>query len=183
MIATIVLDRPQTNCLHRGHRNTFDIWAKEFGAQGWSYEEVLPFFMKYESNLDPHIVSNGFHGTAGPIEVSSWPHPPPIIQIHQKTMNELGFANVDINGPQQLGTMIMQAMIDSKGRRSSASNAYIDPNPYPHNLHISTESLVTRILFNGKTAVGVQFVRHGEAYSVLAAKEVIVCAGIVIRLT
>ncbi|CAG2105191.1 unnamed protein product, partial [Medioppia subpectinata] len=166
-----------TMIFNRGNPKTFDIWAKYFGAEGWSFDEILPYFTKYERNLDPLLANNGFHGTSGPVEISSWAHPPPLVLLHQKAANELNIANTDVNGANQLGTQILQAMIDSKGRRSSTSNAYIDPNPYPHNLHILPRALVTRILFKDKTAVGVQFVRYGNQYKVMASKEVIVSAG------
>ncbi|XP_054155624.1 L-sorbose 1-dehydrogenase-like [Oppia nitens] len=162
---------------NRGNRRTFDVWAKEYGAIGWSYEEVLPYFMKYEKNLDPLVASNGFHGTTGPIEITSWSHPPPIIQLHQQAANELHIPSTDINGAQQFGTAVCQAFIDGKGRRSSASNAYIDPNPYPHNLHILARALVTKILFEDKRAVGIQFLRHGTEHKIFAKKEIIVSAG------
>ena len=98
--------------------------------------------------------------------------------IHQKVFNEeAGLPNTDINGPQQVGTQLAQAFIDTNGIRSSAGNAYIDPNPFPHNLHILTGALVTKVLFDGKTAVGVLFERKGVQLMVMAAKEVILCAG------
>ena len=98
--------------------------------------------------------------------------------IHQRALNKLGIANTDINGPFQTGTMIAQATIDRRGVRSSTANAYLDPNPFPHNLHIITKAMVTKVLFNGrKTAVGVQFVKEKQLYKVMASKEVIVSAG------
>ena len=162
----------------RGNARNFDQWAHEFGAKGWSYREVLPFFMKYEKNMDPEIVANGFHGTDGPIEITSWKNPSPITLLHQQVINDLGIPTTDVNGPVQLGTAILQANIDSNGRRASSSNAYIDPNPNPKNLHILPMSLVTNILFQDKTAIGVQFLRHGINYKVFANKEVIMSAGI-----
>ena len=54
---------------NRGNRKGFDLWAKGFGAVGWSYEEVLPYFKKYERNTDPQVIANGLHGTRGLVEV------------------------------------------------------------------------------------------------------------------
>ena len=54
---------------NRGNRRDFDLWAHQFGAVGWSYEEVLPYFKKYERNTDPRVIANGLHGTSGPLEV------------------------------------------------------------------------------------------------------------------
>ena len=165
---------------NRGNRRDYDTWAKEYGAVGWSYADVMPFFLRFEGNRDPHIVAQNpqFHSTTGPIGITSWANPDPLMLIHQKVLNEeAGLPNTDINGPQQVGTMLAQAFIDTNGIRSSAGNAYIDPNPFPHNLHILTGALVTKVLFDGKTAVGVLFERKGVQLMVMAAKEVILCAG------
>ena len=54
---------------NRGNRRGFDQWQRDFGAIGWSYRDVLPYFIKYERNTDPRIIANGLHGTTGPIEV------------------------------------------------------------------------------------------------------------------
>ena len=53
-----------------GNPRDFDRWEQEFGAVGWGFRDVLPFFMKYEDNADPRVVANGFHGTSGPVEAS-----------------------------------------------------------------------------------------------------------------
>ena len=103
------------------------------------------------------------------------------MKIHQRALNELGFQNTDINGPVQQGTMIGQATIDSRGVRSSTANSYLDPNPFPQNLHIVTKAFVTKVLFDKKTAIGVQFVKYGHTYDVRARKEIILCAGTNIR--
>ncbi|CAG2112228.1 unnamed protein product [Medioppia subpectinata] len=164
---------------NRGNRRDFDIWSQEFGAHGWSYDEVMPYFLRWENQTDPHLANNGFHSTTGPIQVTSWAKPNPIILLHQKAVNELGFKNVDINGGEQFGTTIAQAFIGTNGVRSSASNGFIDPNPYPHNLHILPNSFVTRVLFEGKTAVGVEFVRYGKLQTMFAKREVILSCGAV----
>ena len=136
--------------------------------------------MKYENNQDPLIVaqSPGFHGTSGPMEITSYAVPDPILLINEQVLNkEAGIPTTDVNGPNQVGTGIGQAWITSRGVRSSASNSYIDPNPFPHNLHILSSALVTKIIFHDNIAVGVQFERNGHGYNVLADKEVILCGG------
>ena len=89
----------------------------------------------------------------------------------------MGFKVVDINGADQVGTTLTQSFIDSRGVRSSTSNAYIDPNPFPDNMHIATRALVTKILFNRNNAVGVEFFKNGKVFTVKAMKEVIVSGG------
>ncbi|CAG2163059.1 unnamed protein product [Oppiella nova] len=168
-----------TMIYNRGNRRVYDDWAKLFGAEGWTYEEVMPYFLRFENQTDPLLASNGFHSTTGPMQVTSWATPPPIMLLHQKAVNELGFKNVDINGAEQFGTMMAQAFIDVNGVRTSASNSYIDPNPYPHNLHILPNSFVTKVIFEGKRAVGVEFVRHGVIRTAFAKREVILSCGAV----
>lgn len=163
---------------NRGNPLGFDYWEQHFGAVGWSWKDVFPYFLKYEDNRDPLIANNGFHTTGGPVQITSWARPSPIMLLHQKAMmEEFGFPETDINGASQEGTMIAQAFIDSKGVRSSASNSYIDPNPNPENLHILPNSFVTRIILKNKRAVGVEYVRNGHTQQVFARKEVIVSAG------
>ena len=165
---------------NRGNPKDYDNWAHTYGAKGWSFREVLPFFKRFENNTDSAIVerSQGYHGTDGPIQVRSEQNLPKMMKIMQKVFNGLGFENTDINGPKQSGTMIIQSTIDSNGLRSSNANAYFDPNRNPHNLHIVTKAQVLKILFRGKTAVGVEFDRNGELYRVNARKEVILTAGL-----
>ena len=54
---------------NRGNKRDYDNWADEFGAVGWSYQDVLKYFIKFENNTDPTIVANGYHGTSGPVQV------------------------------------------------------------------------------------------------------------------
>ena len=163
---------------NRGNPLGFDYWEQHFGATGWNWREVFPYFLKYEDNRDPLIANNGFHATGGPVQITSWARPSPIMLLHQKAMmEEFGFPEVDINGASQAGTTIAQAFIDSKGVRASSANSYIDPNPFPNNLHILPNSFVTRIILKNKRAVGVEYTRNGHMQQVFARKEVIVSAG------
>lgn len=164
---------------NRGHPLIYDRWAHEFGAVGWSFAEVLPYFKRFENNTDPEVVaqSPGFHGTSGPVTVTSNTDPPKILKLVLKAYEELGFPQTDINGRNQFGATIVQQFIDLHGFRSSNANAYIDPNPRPKNLHIVAKALVLRILFREFKAVGVEFERSDQKWKVYANKEVIVCAG------
>jgi len=168
---------------NRGNRRDFDNWVTTYGANGWSYEEVLPYFIKSENNTDQRIVSEnpGYHGTNGLIGVSSSPNPDIVLVEFEKTLNSLGIRTVDLNGAIQSGTMILQMTIKD-GVRSNSGNAYIDPNRHPNNLHIVSRAFVTKILFSntseGITATGVEFVRNNITYIVNATNEVILSAGI-----
>ena len=117
---------------NRGNRRDYDNWAKKYGADGWSFNEIIKYFKKFENNTDPLLVSQnpGFHGTGGPVQISSWMKPEPIIVFHQRILNQMGYKNVDVNGPEQVGTCILQAFQRKDGVRSSTANAYLDPNPH-----------------------------------------------------
>ena len=164
---------------NRGNRLIYDRWANEFGAIGWSYQDVLPYFKRFENNTDPMIVaqSPGYHGTNGPIQITSISNPPKIFSPLFRAYSELGFRYTDINGPNQLGYMAVQLFINKHGFRSSNGNAYVDPNPKPNNLHIVAKALVSRILFKDLKAIGVEFDRMGQKFKVYANKEVIVSGG------
>ncbi|CAG2117137.1 unnamed protein product, partial [Medioppia subpectinata] len=145
---------------NRGNRRDFDEWANTYGAVGWSYRDVLPVFREWENNTDPYIVNSNseYHGTRGPIQISTAKNPDKIIEKYHRVVNELGFKDTDINGPNQTGYMLLQKFITAQGFRSSTGTAFVDPNPYPDNLHIVCKALVSKILFNGLTAIGVEFI-------------------------
>ena len=164
---------------NRGNRRDYDIWAQEYGASGWSFSEVLPFFKKFENNTDLSVVeaNHGYHGTGGPIQISSQISTARALKLMEKAYHELGFNSTDFNGPKQNGMSFYQKFINRNGFRSSNGNAYVDPNPHPNNLHIVTKALVIRILFKGLTAIGVEFAKNDITYRVYARKEVILSAG------
>ena len=164
---------------NRGNKLDYDNWAETYGAKGWSFREVLPFFKKFENNTDPFVLgmSPGWHGTDGPLEITTPRDIDRKLLAFKEVINSFGISDTDVNGPNQLGIMIGQSFITSHGLRASASNGYVDPNPYPNNLQIVTKALVTKILFKGLTAKGVEFVKNDIRYRVYAKKEVIVSAG------
>ena len=164
---------------NRGNRRDFDDWVTTYGANGWTYEEVLPFFIKSENNYDLSLVRKnpGYHGTNGLVGVKSYEDPDPIFLLMRKKFNEMSYPTVDLNGAHQLGTAIGQSFISGYGLRSTAANSFIDPNPYPKNLKVLINSLVTRVIFEGMIAKGVEFIRNNKVYKVSAKREVILSAG------
>ena len=164
---------------NRGNPRDYDLWRTKYGAEGWDFAGVLPFFRRIENNTDERVVRANpkWHGTSGPNKVSSVPNPPKLLRLVEKTFNEMGFNSTDVNGPQQTGTTLLQQFIDVRGFRAGAGNAYVDPNPRPDNLHIVTQALVLRVLFENKTAVGVEFSKNDKSFRVFVTKEVIVSAG------
>ncbi|CAG2107402.1 unnamed protein product [Medioppia subpectinata] len=153
---------------NRGNSRGYDEWAHKYGADGWSYRDVLPVFREWENNTDPHIVYNepGYHGTRGPIQITTPNNAPKFYQNYYKAFNALGYNETDINGPNQAGYALTQSYINTTGLRESTGTVFVDPNPYPDNLHIVCKALVTKILFNGLTAIGVEFIVNDISYTV-----------------
>ena len=164
---------------NRGNRRDYDTWSERYGAKGWSFSEVLPFFNKFENNTDPNVfeANPGYHGKGGPIQIKSQTRTQKALKLMEKTYLELGFESTDFNGPKQTGISFIQMFVDQNGFRSESGNAYVDPNPHPNNLHILAKALVVKILFKGLTAIGVEFVKNDIKYRVYARKEIILSAG------
>lgn len=167
---------------NRANPKDYDNWQTNYGAEGWAFQQILPYFLKSENNTDVKLVAKnpGYHSFDGPVEVSSWSEPAPIIALHQKALNRMGFETIDVNGGTQLGTALLQAFIRKDGMRSSAANSFLDPNPYPHNLHVLNDAFCTKILFSSNgfpVATGVRFVKSNSVFEVSADKEVIISAG------
>ena len=91
---------------NRGNRRDYDRWANEYGATGWSYQEVLPYFLRSENNTDPDIVAANpqIHSTRGPVEVCRPPNPDPIYERFYQAGQKLGWPVADFsNSENQYG--------------------------------------------------------------------------------
>ncbi|XP_054157692.1 L-sorbose 1-dehydrogenase-like [Oppia nitens] len=163
---------------NRGNPRGYDAWANKYGATGWGWDGVRPYFLKWENNTDTDLVKTypEWHSTGGPVQVSTWTNPDPIYQLLIRANNELGYPTTDINGPKQLGVALCQTYVSTSGVRMSSSNSYLEGNRRP-NLDISVHSRVTRVLFNGHTATGVEYVRDGLKNVAKVKKEIIISAG------
>lgn len=160
----------------RGNKRDYDNWAAN-GAYGWSWEEVLPYFMKSEDNRDPSIVRNGYHGVGGLLTVSSPPDSTPVSIAFPEAGKFLGYPNVDVNGPYQSGFAIPQGTV-RRGARCSTAKAFLGSARDRPNLHVITFAYVTKVLFNDfKRAVAVQFDRFGLTHAVYARKEIVISGG------
>jgi choline dehydrogenase len=157
----------------RGQREDFDEWAR-LGNAGWSYDEVLPYFRKSE---DQQRGPNEYHGSGGPLKVSDLPDTHALCDAFIAAAGEAGIArNDDFNGAAQEGAGYYQA-IARGGRRQSCAVAYLKPAMRRTNLHVMTEALVTRIVFDARRAVAVEYWRAGRAESARAGREVLLCGG------
>jgi choline dehydrogenase-like flavoprotein len=158
----------------RGHPRDFDDWAA-MGNRGWSYREVLPYFIRSESN--DSFGDSPYHGHSGPIRVSQIARPNPMIPAFLEAMRSLGFKRCDdFNGPDPEGYGPRQGTIRN-GRRDSTAVAYLRPARARGNLDVRTDSLVTRLLVESGRAGGVEVERSGRLQRLEARREVIVCAG------
>ncbi|KPM07555.1 GMC oxidoreductase-like protein 2 [Sarcoptes scabiei] len=172
---------------NRGSRYDYDNWANHYGLPEWSYENVLPFFLRTENNTNQEYVrdSPNHHSTSGHIEVSSAPRPDPILLKYIEGWNRQGVQYTDFNGPRQFGTTIIQQTIYTTNHtRASTSNAFVLPALNRDNLHLVAHAHVTRVLLRRNDlqqleAYGVEFVRKNQTYRVLANREVVMSAGAV----
>jgi choline dehydrogenase-like flavoprotein len=159
----------------RGQARDFDDWAA-LGNPGWSYREVLPYFIRSESNVD---YDSPYHGKDGPIRVSHIPRPNPMIPAFLEAMHSLGFnACDDFNAPHPEGYGPRQGTIRN-GRRDSTAAAYLHPARSRRNLQVFTNSLVTRIVIEKGRATGIEWQRDGTTQRLQARREVVICAGAV----
>ena len=158
----------------RGQAQDFDTWA-QMGNQGWSYDEVLPFFKRmerYEGEGD-----DKYRGREGPLRVTNPEPRDTIFATLIKAAAEVGIShNPDYNGASQEGIVMSQATI-ARGRRMSTARCYLDPIRNRHNLHIETGALTEALVLDGKRCTGVRYSVRGEAREAGAAREVVVSAG------
>ncbi|KAJ3620554.1 hypothetical protein MTP99_004493 [Tenebrio molitor] len=162
----------------RGNRRDFDNWA-HLGNEGWSYEDVLPYFLKSEDQRNPYLAKNvKYHATGGYQTVQDNPYVTPLGVAFMEAAQEMGYEIRDINGEKQTGFAFYQFTM-RRGSRCSTAKAFLRPIKLRKNLHISLWSHVTKVLIDPKTrrAYGVEFVKNGHKHVVLARKEVILSAG------
>ncbi|XP_061176434.1 glucose dehydrogenase [FAD, quinone]-like [Saccostrea echinata] len=158
----------------RGSRHDYDGWARE-GCKGWSYKDVLPYFIKSEDIQIPELHNSEYHGKGGYLSVSDGTATQ-LSTVYSKAMEELGYRITDCNGKSQIGYCPSQETTKN-GERWSTVKAFLRPVMGRQNLHVSINSHVTKILMKDKKAVGVSFVRDNRKYVIMANKEVIVSAG------
>lgn len=156
-------------------------WESMYGAEGWSFREIIPYFIKSENNRDLNVVKKNrcYHGRNGPLTVSTSQDPTPQTAAFIKAIKSLGFPYTDFNGPSPIGVTNMQRT-NRDGRRCSTAKAFLEPAFTRSNLHILTEAFVTKIIFDkNKRARKVVYTKEGEQYTVRARKEIILSAGTV----
>jgi choline dehydrogenase len=157
----------------RGQAADYDGWA-QMGARGWSWSEVLPYFRKSQNQERGECE---FHGAGGPLNVSDFPDEHPVSAALVEACVQAGIPyKKDLNDGNQEGVSFFQ-MTAKNGRRHSAAVAYLHPAMKRPNLTVEKRAMATRVLFQGKKAVGVEFEQNGERRKVMVAREVILAAG------
>jgi len=162
----------------RGHPGDYDDWAA-LGCDGWSWDEVLPYFKRAENNARG---GDALHGDAGPLNVSDQKSPRPISHAFVEAAGQHQIPhNPDFNGAEQEGAGLYQVTqfhdAGRNGERCSAAAAYLHPNMDRENLTVVTKAHASRIVMDGKRAVGVVYRRGAQEETVRAAREVILSGG------
>ena len=160
-------------CYIRGVPGDYDAWAAG-GADGWHWDNVLPYFRKSEGNARG---GDAFHGADGPLGVSDLRHVNPLTRVFIEAGRQAGLpVNDDFNGARQDGVGLYQ-VTQRDGARCSAAVAYLAPAKARPNLTVRTHAAVNRITFDKGRANGVVCAIRGQGFHFEAAREVILSGG------
>ena len=159
----------------RGHAGDYDNWS-DTGAEGWSYADVLPYFLRMENWHDSGQGGDPeWRGKNGPLHITRGKRDIPLHRAFVDAGIQAGFElTKDYNGEQQEGFSPMEQTV-WKGQRWSSANAYLKPALKRSNLDLH-KCLARRIIMDGKRAVGVEVQRGSDVYIVYARREVIIAA-------
>jgi choline dehydrogenase len=159
----------------RGHSLEYDQWAQR-GCNGWSFDQVLPYFKKAETNTRG---ANEWHGNSGPITVKPSRIDLPICEAFLAATREAGFSVIDdLNADVAEGFGRIDTNI-ANGRRASTAVAYVQPARQRGNLDLLSQTLAARIVIEGDHARGVEIVREDVRETIWAEREIILCGGAV----
>jgi choline dehydrogenase-like flavoprotein len=165
---------------NRGQRLDFDGWAQR-GNRGWGYADVLPYFRRTERRLVAEADPT-FRGSDGNLPITDLEWRDPLCEAFIEGAVQMGIPrNRDYNGAQQAGVSYVQRIIQN-GRRVSAARGYLHPAMKRPNLTVRTHAHATNLIFEGKRAVGVRYLKgghNGTPVEVRATKEVILSGGAV----
>ncbi|TCM65748.1 choline dehydrogenase [Rhizobium sp. BK068] len=159
----------------RGNPQDYDEWRDAFGCSGWGYADVLPYFMRMENAKEG---DDRYRGRKGPLRVT---RPRPVNPLNAAFMEAgraIGYpVSADGNGPQHEGFSIAeQTIVD--GQRNSAAAAFLNPAVRSRpNLTITAKTLVEKVVFDGKRAVGVKCRTPAGTQTFNARREIVLCAG------
>lgn len=162
----------------RGHRLDFDAWRDE-GNPGWGYADVLPIFKRSERNSRG---ASAFHGADGLLTVSDTTDPHVVHTAFLEAARELGHQarpDWDFNGAQQDGGAGYYQKNIKDGQRQSAAAAFLAPVLTRRNLTVHDRAQASRLIVEGRRVVGLEYFRGGQRVQARAAREVILCGGVI----
>jgi choline dehydrogenase len=160
----------------RGNPLDYERWAADPGMETWSYAHCLPYFRRME-DCTAAAANDPWRGHGGPLALERGPATSPLFQAWFAAAEEAGYPRTaDVNGYRQEGVAPFDRNI-RHGRRISAARAYLHPVRRRPNLRVRTRTLVTRILFDGRRATGVEIERQGGGTETIPAGEVILSGG------
>ena len=159
----------------RANPMDYERWAADPGMEGWDYAHCLPYFQRMENSLAGG--DEKFRGFDGPLVLERGPATNPLFTAFFEAVQQAGYPLTDdVNGYKQEGFAPFDRNI-RKGRRMSASRTYLHPVMDRPNLEVRTRTLVTRILFEGKRAVGVEVSTRGKKSEKIYGKDIILSGG------
>lgn len=159
----------------RGHARDYDQW-RQLGLTGWGYSDVLPYFMRSENSEERN---DEFHGTEGPLNVSTGHSPAPLFRTFIEAGKQAGYNHTDdFNGYAQEGFGTYDLTI-SGGQRWSAARGYLTPILDRPNLTVEVGALSSKVLIENGKAIGVEYVQKKERKHAFADAEVILSGGAV----
>lgn len=163
----------------RGNPLDYERWASDAGMETWDYAHCLPYFKRFENALAGDDVPNDglYRGKSGPLVLERGPGKTPLFKAFFEAVKQAGHALTDdVNGYKQEGFALFDRNIH-KGRRLSAARAYLHPVMNKRkNLNVITNATATKIIFEGKRAVGVEYLEKGVPKKVYGT-EIISCGG------
>jgi choline dehydrogenase-like flavoprotein len=160
-------------CALRGTPDDYERWRDEFGCAGWGWAEMFDTFLRIEDDLD--YGGDGRHGAGGPIPLSRVPVDDlsPLDHALRVGLSDLGYPMCDDYHATDATGISRTALTYRDGRRVSTNDAFLDPARSRSNLEVRGDTLVDRIAFDGRVAVGVRTAAGEE----IAGREIVVSAG------
>ena len=159
----------------RGNRGDYDRWAEK-GMEGWSYDEILPYFLKQESWRG---APSRYRGTSGPLNTQHCKYEDPLIEAFAEASVTAGYPQTeDYNGAEQEGFSRLQMTI-ANGRRSSTASAYLRPALKRPNLTVLTHAMAKKVTLEGTRATGVTIDHKGTERTIKATREVLLSGGVI----
>ncbi|MEQ9124902.1 MAG: GMC family oxidoreductase N-terminal domain-containing protein [Alphaproteobacteria bacterium] len=159
----------------RGQARDYDDWA-QMGNRGWSWDDVLPFFVKSE-NREGATADMSWRGRGGELNVADVSETFPMLDKVLEAAEQAGYPrNPDYNSGWQEGWSYYQ-VTQKNGRRWSTAKAFLEPAKRRPNLHVETHAFAMGLILEGRRVTGVAYERKGEARTARAGREVLLSAG------